>query len=182
MSHGWFVVACAFLVALCGFGFGFYGPGLYLVTLRAAHGWPIALLSSAVSVYYLCAALGTVFVGDAMGRFGPRPVVVVGSIAMSLGIGWLTVVQTLGQVYAAFVVMSVGWAAMSGAAVSTMVAPWFEERRGLAISLALNGGSCGGILVTPLLIFLIVRYGFRRGMWLALAGMMAVLLPSVWWC
>jgi len=33
--HGWLVVAAAFLVALYGFGLGFYGPGIYLVALKA---------------------------------------------------------------------------------------------------------------------------------------------------
>ena len=36
LYHGWLVVAAAFLVALFGFGLGFYGPGIYLVALKAA--------------------------------------------------------------------------------------------------------------------------------------------------
>ena len=40
----------------------------------------------------------------------------------------LTLVDRLWQVYAAFVVMSFGWATMSGAAVNIMIAPWFDQR------------------------------------------------------
>ena len=36
LYHGWLVVAAAFLVALFGFGLGFYGPGVYLVALKAS--------------------------------------------------------------------------------------------------------------------------------------------------
>ena len=36
--HGWLVVAAAFLVALYGFGLGFYGLGVYLVALKELHG------------------------------------------------------------------------------------------------------------------------------------------------
>jgi hypothetical protein len=43
------------------------------------------------------------------------------------------------QIYATFVVMSVGWASMSGAAINTIIASWFEQKRGLAVSLARNG-------------------------------------------
>src|ERR1700752_2090836 len=39
LYHGWLVVGAAFLVALYGFGLGFYGPGIYLVALNALHGW-----------------------------------------------------------------------------------------------------------------------------------------------
>ena len=45
LYHGWLVVAAAFLVAIFGFGLGFYGPGIYLVALKARHGWSIAELS-----------------------------------------------------------------------------------------------------------------------------------------
>jgi len=36
LYHGWFVVVAAFFVALFGFGLGFYGPGVYLVALKAS--------------------------------------------------------------------------------------------------------------------------------------------------
>lgn len=52
LYHGWLVVAAAFLVAFFGFGLGFYGPGLYLWELEARHGWPIAELAPAITVYY----------------------------------------------------------------------------------------------------------------------------------
>src|SRR3546814_10762821 len=76
--------------------------------------------------------------------------------------------------------MSVGWAGMSMAAVNTIVAPWFERRRGLAISLALNGASLGGVLVAPPLIVLIGWLGFGPGLWVAAVIVLAILLPPVW--
>ena len=54
--HGWLVVAAAFLVALYGFGLGFYGPGIYLAALKALHGWPTSELSSAITTYYVLGA------------------------------------------------------------------------------------------------------------------------------
>ena len=54
--HGWLVVTAAFLVALYGFGLGFYGPGIYLVALKALHGWPTSELSSAITAYYVLGA------------------------------------------------------------------------------------------------------------------------------
>ena len=63
---------------------------------------------------------------------------------MACGVVLLTLIQEPWQVYAAFAVMSLGWAAMSGAAINIIVAPWFERRRGLAVSLALNGAAPAG--------------------------------------
>jgi MFS family permease len=114
--HGWLVVAAAFLVALYGFGLGFYGPGIYLVTLKALHGWPTSELSSAITTYYVLGATLLFFrVGPLFDRHGARKVVVVGTVAMACGMMLLALVTRPWHVYAAFAVMSVGWATMSGA-------------------------------------------------------------------
>src|SRR3546814_19669923 len=63
---------------------------------------------------------------------------------------------------------------------SSDLAPWFERRRGLAISLALNGASLGGVLVAPPLIVLVGWLGFGPGLWVAAAIVLAILLPPVW--
>jgi MFS family permease len=177
MFYGWYIVGCAFLVAVCGWGFGFYGPGVYLASLRSLYGWPTALVSLAVTLYYLCSATWIIFIGDAIERFGPRRVVLVGCCAMGAGVALLAAAQAPWQTFASFVVMSFGWAAMSGAAINAIVAPWFEKKRGLAVSLALNGSSCGGVFVTPLLVLLTTKLGFQSGLYVAVAGMLAVMIP-----
>ena len=177
--HGWKVVAVAFLVGLFGFGLGFYGAGVYLAVLRARHGWSTSLISSAITTYYLLGATGVLFVGDAYKRLGPRRVVLVGAAALTLGVTGLTLAREPWHLFAAFAVMSVGWAATSGAALNVIVAPWFERRRGLAISLAFNGATGGGVVVVPLLLFLIARLGFEAGVRVTVVVMLAVLLPPV---
>ena len=177
--HGWKVVAVAFLVGLFGFGLGFYGAGVYLAVLRARHGWSTSLISSAITTYYLLGATGVLFVGDAYKRLGPRRVVLVGAAALTLGVSGLTLAREPWHLFAAFAVMSVGWAATSGAALNVIVAPWFERRRGLAISLAFNGATGGGVVVVPLLLFLISRLGFEAGVRVTVVVMLAVLLPPV---
>lgn len=170
-------MGAGFVIALCSWGFGFYGPGVYLASLHALHGWPTALISSAVTMYYLCSALWIMFVGDAIDRFGARRVVLVGALAMGAGVLALPLARSPWHIYPAFLVMSVGWAAMSGAAVNAIVAPWFDARRGLAISLALNGSSCGGIFVTPFLVALTTRLGFQRGLAVGVAAMLLAIVP-----
>jgi MFS family permease len=110
LYHGWLVVAAAFFVALFGFGLGFYGPGIYLVALKARHGWSIAELSSVITTYYvLCASFLFFGVGSLFERYGVRKVLTVGIVTMSIGLVFLTWVSRLWQAYAAFALMSVGW-------------------------------------------------------------------------
>jgi MFS family permease len=176
--HGWLVVGTAFLIALFGWGIGFYGPGIYLVALREHHGWATADIASAVTTYYLLGATLILFAGGVFERFGPRRVVSAGATAMASGALLLTFVSRTWHVYAAFAVMSFGWAAMSGAAINIIIAPWFDRRRGLAISLALNGASAGGIVIAPLLVFLIGRLDFAAALFCVAALMLATVLPA----
>lgn len=179
LFYGWYIVIVCFLIALFGWGLGFYGTGIYLVALRAQHGWPTSFIASAFTVYYLLSSILIVFIGDALERFGPRRVVLLGSIAMGFGVVGLTTLTAPWQIYAPLCAMAVGWASMSSAALNTIIAPWFDRQRGLAVSLALNGASCGGMIMVPLLLFLITQHGFLRGVSLATGMMLLVLTPSI---
>jgi MFS family permease len=66
---------------------------------------------------------------------------------------------------------------MSGGAINIIVAPWFDRRRGLALSWALNGGSAGGIIIAPLLTFLTARFGFAFAIASVSASMLVILIP-----
>ena len=48
--YGWVVVAAAFVVAVFGWGIGFYGPPIYLKAVQDARGWSVSLVSAAFGV------------------------------------------------------------------------------------------------------------------------------------
>src|SRR5262249_1855116 len=77
-------------------------------------------------------------------RRGPRVVVTVASLAMVSGLVALGIVTRPWQLYPIFLLMAVGWGAMSGAAINIILAPWWQRRRGLVVSIALNGATLGG--------------------------------------
>lgn len=87
--HGWRVVAGAFVLAALGWGLGFYGPPVYLETVRATRGFSIELASAAVTMHYL---LGAVVVANLPGlyrRFGLPLVTCSGVVALAIGlVGW----------------------------------------------------------------------------------------------
>ena len=160
--YGWNVLAATFVVAMFGFGLGFYGITVYLGALQQRHGWSAATVSVPVTVYYLIGAFLTAWIATIYERLGPRVVVASGSLALAIGVSALGLVTRPWHLYPSFLVMALGWGAMSGAALNILVAPWFERRRGLAVSLAFNGATLGGVIVAPSLIPLIGRVGFER--------------------
>jgi len=179
---GWNVVGATFVMALFSFGLGFYGMSVHVAALQRLHGWSAAAVSAPVTVYYIAGALLTVWIGDLYERFGSQAVVIGGSLAMAAGLAALGRVVEPWQLYPALLLMSLGWGAMSGAAINIILAPWFQRRRGLAISLAFNGATLGGVLIAPALIFLIEAVGFTRALTVAgvvLLGTMLVLAGGI---
>jgi MFS family permease len=176
---GWRVVCACFIIAVFCWGFGLYGHGVYLAEFQRLQGWPASLISGAASAYYVLSATLVVFVGDAMARLGPRRVVLIGTCVLATAVCLLAFVTVPWQLYAAYLILATGAAAMHTGAITTIVGLWFNRQRGLAISLALNGASFGGILVTPTLVFAIERFGFRSAMIGAAAIIAVVVVPVV---
>jgi len=174
--YGWNVVGATFVMALFSFGLGFYGVSVYVAMLQDLHGWSAAVVSMPVTVYYLAGALLTAAGGALYERFGPRAVVAGGSVAMAAGVAGLSVVTKPWQLYPAFLVMSVGWGTMSGAAINIILAPWFRRRRGLVVSIAFNGATLGGVIVAPALIPLIGVVGFTLALEIAALVLLVVLV------
>ena len=149
---GWRVVAVCFLVAMFGWGFGLYSHGIYLAELQHLFGWSASLISGATTAYYLLTAALVVFISDAIVRLGPRQVFLIGTCCLGSAVALLALIAAPWQLYVVYLIMAGGSAAMHVGAITNVLGLWFDRRRGLAISLALNGASSGGILVAPALI------------------------------
>jgi MFS family permease len=177
--EGWPIVAVCFLVATFGWGLGFYGQSVYLAELQRIHGWPASLISTGTTFFYLFSALIVVFVAEAMRAFGPRICLIAGLLAMACAAIALGQVRALWQLYLADAILAFGWAGTSLAMITNTVSLWFEHRRGMAISLALNGASFGGIAGVPLLVFAIGHLGFAMTMTVVALLMVGLVIPVV---
>src|SRR5215831_9467268 len=112
------VVAGAFVLAVCGWGLGFYGPPIYLHAVHAARGWPLALVSTAVTTHFLVGAIVVANLPALYRRFGLATVTKLGGLALAAGIiAWATAVAPW-QLLAATIVSGAGWAASGGAAIN----------------------------------------------------------------
>ena len=174
---GWRVVLACFVMATFAWGFGFYGQSVFLAELPRLHGWPSSMVSTAITAYYLLGALLVAFVSDLLHRLGPRGLVLAGIASLGASAASLTVIAAPWQLFAAYLVMAFGWAAMSLGAISNILGLWFDRKRGLAISLALNGASFAGVALVPLLVLLVGAVGFADAVLLAVAAMVLVLGP-----
>jgi MFS family permease len=174
--YGRRVLAAAFVLAVCGWGLGFYGPPIYLHAVRAARGWPLALISAAVTTHFLVGAAVVANLPALYRRFGLAVVTKAGGLALAIGVLAWALAAAPWQLIAATVVSGAGWAAMGGAAVNAIVSPWFVRTRPAALSMAYNGASIGGVIFAPLWVAAIGAVGFP----LAALAVGAVVAVAMW--
>ena len=176
---GWRIVAVCFLVATFGWGFGFYGQSVYVAELHRLHGWPASLISSGTTFFYLFGALIVAFVNEAVRAFGPRNCLLGGISATAAAAVMFGQVTAPWQLYLADALLAFGWAGTSLAIITNTLGLWFDQKRGMAISLALNGASFGGIVGVPLLVAAIGSFGFSSAMIVAAVTMLVLTIPIV---
>jgi len=177
--EGWRIVVVCFLVATFGWGLGFYGQSVYVAELHRLRGWPASLISSGTTFFYLFGALLVAFVSEAIRAFGPRNCLVAGVLAMAVAAVSIGQATEPWQLYLANAVLAFGWAGTSLGIITNTLGLWFDTKRGMAISLALNGASFGGIIGVPLLVAAIGSFGFSGAMIMAAIAMVVLMVPII---
>lgn len=172
---GWKVLYATFVLAVFGWGVGFYGPPVFLHAVAQRTGWGVALVSGAVTLHFLCGTFVVANLPRLYRRLGVPAVTLGGAVLLALGVGgWATAAQPW-QLYAAALFSGMGWVTLGAAAVNALISPWFVRRRPAALGMAYNGASVGGIVFSPLWVYLISQAGFAQAaLWVGLA-MLAVI-------
>jgi OFA family oxalate/formate antiporter-like MFS transporter len=131
-----------------------YGWTLFVSPINKAHGWSIASIQVAFSIFIAFETWLTPMHGwivDSLGaRHGAKLVVAVGGILVALG--WIinAHAQSLGMLYLGAVVGGTGGGAVYATCVGQAV-KWFPDRRGLAVGLTAAGYGAGAALtVVPI--------------------------------
>ncbi|MGE0714121.1 MAG: MFS transporter [Alphaproteobacteria bacterium] len=176
------VVHAAFVLAAFGWGVGFYGPPVYLQAVIDRTGWPLPLVSAAVTFHFLVGAVAVANLPRIHRGLGVATTTVVGSALLAAGVmGWASADRPW-LLFLAAAASGIGWVAMGAAAVNAIVAPWFVRARPRALSAAYNGASIGGVVFSPLWVWAIAAFGFAAaaaGVGVAMIAMVAALAVAV---
>ncbi len=131
-----------------------YGWTLFVNPINKAHGWSIAEIQLAFSIFIALETWLTPVEGwivDVIGpRNGARLMVAFGGVMVALG--WIinAYAQSLTALYAGAVIAGIGGGAVYATCVGQAV-KWFPDRRGLAVGLTAAGyGAGAAISVVPI--------------------------------
>jgi MFS family permease len=136
--------------------------GIFLIPLTEQFGWERGALSGAYSLSFLLSGILGIFTGRLSDNYGPRILLTVSGLIMGAALILMSYVDSLWQVYFVWgFLLGVGRGCCLVPLVST-VPRWFEEKRGIAIGIALAGIGLGGVIWPPLSQWLISSYDWPR--------------------
>ena len=175
--YRWVIVAAGGLLGCVAIGAMFSLP-VFLQPMAKETGWSVTGISTAMTFGFLAMALASMVWGGLSDRFGPRPVVLTGSVALA---GSLALASQAGSLIQFQLVFGV----LVGAATAAMFAPmmacvtgWFDTQRSLAVSLVSAGMGMAPMTMAPLAAWLVTVYDWRTSM-LIIAGIAAVtMIPA----
>ncbi len=168
--YGWVAVALSFLTTLVGAGIR-SAPTVFIHPFETEFGWSRAEISFAVSINLFLYGLAAPVSGWLIDRVGPRRVMV-GSLAfLALGVGLTTLMHDYWQLLVLWGVV-VGIAAGGTASVlsAAVASRWFVSRRGLVLGILNSANSTGQLIFLPLMMTVIVTFGWRGGSLLLLCA------------
>ncbi len=177
--YGWWVLLMGALITGIGGGIVYNSFTVFFLPLKR----DLGVSSAAISLLYGAARLeggadGTLY-GYLIDRFGSRKMIMIGSSLAGIGLILLATVHSFLSFFLIYVfIVSVGSNAGFFHPVSTAVNKWFIRHRGLAFSVLTASGSIGGMIMAPLLSFIILNQGWREGAILAGVLILAIAVPA----
>ncbi len=174
------VARAAFVIAVLGWGLGFYSPPIFIYAVVSRTQWPLTWVSGAVTLHFLVGALVVANLPGIYRRLGVARATRMGAIMLAAGVvGW-SHAQHLWQLVAAALLTGSGWVFLGAAAINTIISPWFWKKRPTALAFAYNGASIGGVIFAPLWAALITAFGFASASLYVAIALLAIVIPITW--
>ena len=174
--YGWWIVGACVFILLYTSGVVHFGFTAVVEPIAEEFGWSYAQISLASSLRGLEIGLLAPLAGFLADRWGPRRLVLGGSILVGLGLVTLSRVSSLGMFYLAFALIAIGMSACVGTVLITVVANWFRKKIGIAIGVVVSGFGLGGLLV-PVVTMLVDTLQWRTAMLSLGLGMIIIVMP-----
>ncbi|TYT26950.1 MFS transporter [Luteimonas viscosa] len=179
LDRNWPLVAAGALLGCVGIG-ALFSLAVLLQPMGAATGWSRTGLSMAMTLAFLVSGFAGFGWGMLSDRVGPRVVVLAGAILLGLALVLASRATTLLQFQLAFGVLLGVAVASFFAPVMAATAAAFERRRNLAVSLVSAGVGVAPLTMSPLVAWLLMRYGWRETLLIVGVLAWALTVPAAW--
>ena len=177
--YGWWVVAACFVLCFLFAGAGFYSFSIFIKPLENEFGWDRAAISLTMSIHFIIGGLMGPFVGKLTQTYGPQKVMTLAAIGSGACFLLVSLTRSLWYFYVIYALLALMLCGIGVVPVSSLLASWFNKRRGTATGTALVGIAAGGLLLAPLLGSITTRFGWQASYIFLGLLVWAVALPVI---
>ena len=156
--------------------------GIFLPYWVKDFGWSRGLISGAQSTNMVIIGLVAPTVGFFIMRWGGKAAIIVGNLLNTAGLVLLSCFYDVWQLYLGYgVLIGAGFSLGGALAMNTIISHWFEKKLSIAVGIATAATGVTGMLIAPLILYLINTIGWRHT-FLVFAGLImlfCVILPAL---
>lgn len=159
---GWVTVGLLALLSCIGMGLIYFSASLYIGPVCDTFGIGRTQFGFITSTATVSGFLVSFFLGRMLRVLRKMKYVLM--IGVTAGIGYLLLFYFSPSVYGLYfagVLRGIFTSSSSVGCMSILVSKWFTENRALAVSITTAGSGLGGIIITPLVSYMIATFGWR---------------------
>ena len=175
---GWWIVAASGGLQWLAAVLWMQSYGAYVVVLQGDFGWSKTLMAGAFALTRIESGILGPLQGWLVDRFGPRIILLIGTLLFGVGFMLFSQVDSLLGFYLTFALIALGSSLGGFATLMVSIVNWFDQHRAKAVSISQMGYSLGGLSV-PAIIFCLEVFGWRTTAFLSGVLVIAVSLPLV---
>jgi len=177
--YGWWIVVLGSLIQAVGGGILYYSFTVFFPPLKRDLGVSMAAVSLLYGASRLEGGAEGPIVGHLIDRLGSRVMIIIGASLAGIGLILLSMVHSFWAFFLIYVfIVSLGFNAGFFHPVSAAVNNWFIRRRGVGFAIITSAGNIGGMVMAPLLSYIILNFGWRTGAVTARLIILMVALPA----
>ncbi len=177
--YGYWLIVAAFVAQFVSVGVQNYVIGPFLTPMTDELGWTRAQYTLPRTIGQIVMAFSGFFIGTYVDRLGARRFMMAGVFVLATALYLLSLITTLWQwILLNGVLLTMGSALIGNLVVNVTLSKWFVEFRGRAIALAAMGVSFGGVLLTPLVTYIIDSGGWRLAWQFLSLGAIICVIPA----
>jgi MFS family permease len=173
-NYRWVIVAAGGLLGCVAIG-GMFSLPVLLVPIARSTGWSVTGISTAMTIGFLAMSFASMGWGTLSDRWGPRPVVLAGSILLAASWVLASRVESLLEFQMVFGLLVGGATASIFAPLMACVNGWFDSHRSLAVSLVSAGVGMAPLTMSPFVGWFAAHHDWRAVL-LTIAGITAGLM------
>jgi MFS family permease len=173
LYYGWVLITMLAITTLVSWGVTYYAFSVVLTPMQRTLGWSSANLTGAFSLCLLAGGVADIFVGRWLDAHGPRVLMTIGSIAVTLLMLAWSQIDSLPGFYALMAALGVFASMVQYSPAFWLATTWFKRRRALALTIITIGGGLASTLFVPLTSALVQAGGWRYALFV-LAGVTAL--------